>query len=1152
MLYDEVPRSYRPSVDLNGELLPGSYFEAEYLEDQAVGVNIVSTSSESPARISSGAIGDMVTFLLQVNITLQNSPIVDFNFERLSVNMTSLPAGMLTQTVGSSLLITSQSSSPLTSDFETVVRTVQYWNTNPEPTPGDRHIIFTLENIAGSLGYENLPKSFATVTVVTQNDAPVLDLDMSLSGSDVMLSSVENGGPISVMPRMTITDSDSQTLEQFEIDFTPIDGDYERYILGGSGVINRAATVPGSGRFHLLGEHSVEVYRDTLRTLQWSHTKQDRNTTTGYRNLTMTAYDDFGRPSNTATAAIFFQTVDDPPTIQLNPPDFDYATTYTEERESTQLIPANINITDPDTHIAYATVRLASHIADRSSEVLTFNVAPVPPPFTVEISDVQLTIRGVASTDMYQQVLSQVYYRSSLVEPNSSYVRPFDIWAVDTTNVSSKSYRNVSSTVTVISLNDNNPLFERDCSVRLHENLLTDRNITTVYAVDSDFGSDGVLLFTFTDVRPVNVFRLDSSTGEITNDQALDFETHRRYWIDVNVTDGGTNTRSNFTTCVIDVLDVNDNLPFLDLNGLDPTNNNYMTTFVERNETINLVSQDVILYDVDTVSPLIHWVTVNLTNGGDGIYEYLIITGSVPAGLQVVGNGSDLLNISGPAANTSFVSAIESIMYVHSLSNPGNPSEHVRRVELIASDGELQSSISTSYITFITVNDIPVSDMNGDGGGRNYNAIYMDTNGTEALPITDLSNGGFGLLDIDNVLMSAASITLSGVLDAGDEFLILSGPISSNISVSGNGTTSLQLSGRAAEAEYKQAINLIRYLNRRDEANPNGVRHVTLTITDGGHRDNRTAATLTSEPVYTNITIATRNDHFPIFQNTPYVVNISEDAMSGIMALTVFASDADRYITSRVTYTIINDGTNSAIWALNSDTGAITLDAPSESSGSGSGDEHDIGPLNYEVQPSYRFYVQAADGSSPELKTNISVVINIIDINDNTPRFQPDDDSVIRNVPENITRSSTIIDFNAFDADSTSNSNLSFWFFPVGNSFSADGRLYLNPLSGVLSNALTLDREDVASYSLQVMVRDAGVPPRRDLLNLTINVIDRNDNPPVFDPNQFTVTLDENTVPAQLKSLPLEAQARWLTGCKFSHDLGVSPELYLCIFSRSL
>ena len=55
-----------------------------------------------------------------------------------------------------------------------------------------------------------------------------------------------------------------------------------------------------------------------------------------------------------------------------------------------------------------------------------------------------------------------------------------------------------------------------------------------------------------------------------------------------------------------------------------------------------------------------------------------------------------------------------------------------------------------------------------------------------------------------------------------------------------------------------------------------------------------------------------------------------------------------------------------------------------------------------------------------------------------------------------------------------------------------------------------LDREEKAQYRLSVVATDRGTVPLSSTAELTINVLDVDDNCPVFHPKVYSVTIEEN------------------------------------------
>jgi len=75
---------------------------------------------------------------------------------------------------------------------------------------------------------------------------------------------------------------------------------------------------------------------------------------------------------------------------------------------------------------------------------------------------------------------------------------------------------------------------------------------------------------------------------------------------------------------------------------------------------------------------------------------------------------------------------------------------------------------------------------------------------------------------------------------------------------------------------------------------------------------------------------------------------------------------------------------------------------------------------------------------------------------------------------------------------------------------------------GLLSIAKMLDRELVPMYNLEIKAFDLGHPRHTSETNLTVTVVDVNDNAPVFDKNVYTASIMEgnvrNTLVTQVKA----------------------------------
>ena len=127
-----------------------------------------------------------------------------------------------------------------------------------------------------------------------------------------------------------------------------------------------------------------------------------------------------------------------------------------------------------------------------------------------------------------------------------------------------------------------------------------------------------------------------------------------------------------------------------------------------------------------------------------------------------------------------------------------------------------------------------------------------------------------------------------------------------------------------------------------------------------------------------------------------------------------------------------------------------------------------------------------------------SFTLRILDINDNPPTFE----WKVYNfsISENRNGSTEIDQVTANDPDKDENGTVRYSLVSGSEYFSIDEQ------SGMIISNRPFDREDIPSYVIMVNAEDQGTPPKHAPFMATVNIeiIDENDNSPVFSPGTQT------------------------------------------------
>ena len=128
------------------------------------------------------------------------------------------------------------------------------------------------------------------------------------------------------------------------------------------------------------------------------------------------------------------------------------------------------------------------------------------------------------------------------------------------------------------------------------------------------------------------------------------------------------------------------------------------------------------------------------------------------------------------------------------------------------------------------------------------------------------------------------------------------------------------------------------------------------------------------------------------------------------------------------------------------------------------------------------------------------------DTNDNEPKFEKEFYEI--DVDESLPKDSQIVPLNARDLDKGKNGRLTYTI--IERDPGVEDYVGILPSSGIIFLKKPLDREEITSLGMTVRVQDQGVPQMSDTARVKLNIVDVNDNKPVFTAAAYSISVVEN------------------------------------------
>uniref|UniRef100_A0A673HL82 Protocadherin Fat 3-like n=1 Tax=Sinocyclocheilus rhinocerous TaxID=307959 RepID=A0A673HL82_9TELE len=260
------------------------------------------------------------------------------------------------------------------------------------------------------------------------------------------------------------------------------------------------------------------------------------------------------------------------------------------------------------------------------------------------------------------------------------------------------------------------------------------------------------------------------------------------------------------------------------------------------------------------------------------------------------------------------------------------------------------------------------------------------------------------------------------------------------------------------------------------------------------------------------VTVMDANDNS--WHLSSHTASFPEDVPINTAVLTAGATDMDSGVNAEIQYSLFGIGVED--FYMDANTGELKT----------------ASLLDRERTAGYKLIAQATDGGGLFCRSEIS--LTILDINDNAPSFAFT--RFMASVYESAAPKALLTRLRANDPDEGLNRKIVYSLVD-----SAGGMFSTDPSSGVVILEKPLDREVQDSYQIRIKATDraGGDGSLSTEVDLTMIVLDVNDNPPVFQKQDYKVTMPEDV------TVGTEVLRVFAT----SSDVGVNAEIYYIFLS---
>ncbi|KAM4706620.1 protocadherin Fat 4-like [Discoglossus pictus] len=654
--------------------------------------------------------------------------------------------------------------------------------------------------------------------------------------------------------------------------------------------------------------------------------------------------------------------------------------------------------------------------------------------------------------------------------------------------------------VDVLDENDNTPSFPKAAHfVDVLENMRVGELVSSVTATDSDSGDNADIHYSITGTNNHGTFSISPNTGSIFLAKKLDFETQSLFKLNITAKDNGRPPRSSTMSVVIQVRDFNDNPPSFPAGDI-------FKSIVENvpigTSILSVTASDP---DADINGQLTYAIVQQKPRGSHFVIDEM--RGTIYTSAEIDREFANLFEVTVRATDQAVPLetrkfALKNVTILVSDLNDNVPAFVSQNA--FAADPTL---VIGSVLTTVTAFD--------PDEGPNGEIEYEIINGDTEIFIVDRYSGDLRIASplvpshlIYSLIVAAtdlgperkATTTELTIIIQGLDGPVFTQPKYVTILKEGEPVGTNVISIEAASPRGVEAMVEYFIVSVRCEGKTVGrlftIGRNTGVIQTAAVLDREHGARLYMVDVYAiekettfprtqraevEITLQDINDNPPVFPTDILDLTVEENTGDGSKIMQLTATDADEGANALVTYTIISGADDS-----------FRIDPES-------GDLIATKRLDRERRSKYSLLVRADDGlQSSDMRINIT----ISDVNDHIPKFTRQVYSF--DVAEDTIPGSIIAAILATDDDSGANGEITY----IVSDDDEDGIFFMNPVTGVFNLTRALDYEVQQYYILTVCAQDGG--GQSSCVRVYFNILDINDNPPVFSMKSYGTSVMEN------------------------------------------